>query len=49
MQNCVYPLGTSNIRGITKTKKGYYIAVKNGVYLGCSKDIEIAKSYLQKG
>lgn len=46
MENCDYKLGASNIRGITKTKKGYYIAQKNGKYLGCSKNIEKAKSYL---
>lgn len=46
MENITCKLGSSNIRGITKTSKGYYIAQKNGKYLGCSKDIEIAKSYL---
>lgn len=46
MQNATYAFGASGIRYITKTKKGYYIAEKNGKYLGCSKDIEIAKSYL---
>lgn len=46
MENCEYKPGKSNVKGITKTKKGYYIAQKNGTYLGCSKDIEIAKSYL---
>ena len=46
MENCDYKLGVSNVRGISKTKRGYYIAQKNGEYLGCSKDIEIAKTYL---
>lgn len=46
MENATYKLGASNIRGITKSSRGYYIAIKNGKYLGCSKDIEIAKSYL---
>lgn len=38
--------GKSGIVGITLSKKGYYSAYKNGKYLGCSKDLEIAKSYL---
>ena len=46
MENCEYKPGKSKVKGITKTKKGYYIAQKHGIYLGCSKDIEKAKSYL---
>lgn len=46
MDNCQHPVGKTGVKGITKTKRGYFIAQKNGKYLGCSKDIETAKSYL---
>lgn len=47
MENSTYHVGKSGVRGITKTKHGYFIANKNGKYLGCSRDIEIAKQYLK--
>lgn len=38
--------GRSGIEGISLTKSGYYIAQRKGKYLGCSRNLEIAKSYL---
>ena len=44
--NVVPKPGRSGVVGISLTKSGYYIAQRKGKYLGCSRNIEIAKSYL---
>ena len=46
MENGRYQVGKSGVKGIAKTKSGYFIANKKGKYIGCSKNLETAKQYL---